>query len=312
MASVPEIRPDTSRVDSTERALELVGLLKLMRRTRGRPEVRIGLIDGPVAIDHDDFGAQAFDYAPGAPRALCVQRAGNSCEHGTFIAGILSANRQALAPGICADCTLVLHPVLTQPALPSTGPMTASASTVANAVINCVEAGVHVINLSVAEVHPPFVDDPHLGAALDYAAQHGVLVVAAAGNQGAVSGSSIVRHPWVIPVLPCTIDGLPLTQSNLGGSIARRGLMAPGIGIVGTTVGSQPAHMAGSSIAAPLVTGTIGLLLSQLPRVPAGEIRFAVAAGLGKRRKTLIPPLLDAWSTFQYLAALYPGEVVAR
>jgi hypothetical protein len=36
-------------------ALELVMLLPLMARIAGRPEVTIGLIDGPVAIGHPDF-----------------------------------------------------------------------------------------------------------------------------------------------------------------------------------------------------------------------------------------------------------------
>jgi hypothetical protein len=36
-------------------ALELVKLSPLMARTTGRPEVTVGLIDGPVAIGHPDF-----------------------------------------------------------------------------------------------------------------------------------------------------------------------------------------------------------------------------------------------------------------
>jgi hypothetical protein len=37
-------------------ALDLVKLTQLMERTPGRPEVFLGLIDGPVAADHADLG----------------------------------------------------------------------------------------------------------------------------------------------------------------------------------------------------------------------------------------------------------------
>jgi len=35
--------------------LDLVNLSVLMERTVGNPDIRIGLIDGPVAIDHPDL-----------------------------------------------------------------------------------------------------------------------------------------------------------------------------------------------------------------------------------------------------------------
>jgi subtilisin family serine protease len=287
---------------STRRALALVGLLEVMQRTRGRPEKRIGLIDGPVATDHPDLVTQILEYTPRASRAWCQQSEGSGCEHGTFIAGILCASRSADAPGICADCTLLLHPVFTEPTFPESASPTAPPSKIVDAIVDCVEAGAHVINLSVAEIHPPFGDDPELSEVLDFAAHRGVLVVAAAGNQAMIAGSPIVRHPWVIPVVPCTLDGLPLAQTNLSASIAKRGLRAPGVGTTSVSLRAQPTELSGSSVAAPFVTGAIGLLLSEFPRISAGEIRFALTSDPNNRRRALVPPLLDAWAAFQYLA----------
>ena len=67
-------------------------------------------------------------------------------------------------------------------------------------------------------------------------------MVAAAGNQGTVGSSVITRHPWVIPVIACDLQGRPTTESNLGSSIGRRGLAAPGenIASLGTTAGRKP------------------------------------------------------------------------
>jgi subtilisin family serine protease len=58
-----------------------------------------------------------------------------------------------------------------------------------------------VINLSVALEGASPRGRRSLQEALDFALHRGVLVVAAAGNQGAIGGSVITRHPWVTPVL---------------------------------------------------------------------------------------------------------------
>jgi hypothetical protein len=55
------------------RALELVKLPPLMERTMGRPEVAIGLIDGPVAVTHPDVERQNIRELPDASEASCSQ-----------------------------------------------------------------------------------------------------------------------------------------------------------------------------------------------------------------------------------------------
>src|SRR6266487_6070787 len=45
--------------------LRLVRLSPLMETTRGRAEIAIGLIDGPVAIDHPDLTTQSISQLPG-------------------------------------------------------------------------------------------------------------------------------------------------------------------------------------------------------------------------------------------------------
>ncbi len=46
-------------------ALDLVRLPELMKRGQGRPEITIGLIDGPVARDLPDFAAATIREIPG-------------------------------------------------------------------------------------------------------------------------------------------------------------------------------------------------------------------------------------------------------
>jgi transcriptional regulator with XRE-family HTH domain len=91
--------------------LDLVQLRPLMEATSGAPEIKIGLIDGPVALDHPELSkGHIRELAIGAGRA-CTRQTSLSCVHGTFIAGVLSATRNGEAPAICPSCTLVVRPI---------------------------------------------------------------------------------------------------------------------------------------------------------------------------------------------------------
>ena len=176
--------------------------------------------------------------------------------------------------------------------------MSATSGMLASAIVDVVEAGADVINVSAALVGGSAAGERLLSAALDYAAQRGVITVAAAGNQRSLAGSAITRHPWVIPVVACNLRGHPTDPSNLSISIGRSGLRAPGDRI--TSLGSvrEPVTRSGTSAATPFVTGTIALLISEYRAVgPSDAVRAVRNAG--GRRSTVVPPLLDAWSSFR-------------
>jgi subtilisin family serine protease len=173
---------------------------------------------------------------------------------------------------------------------------------VAGAILECSAAGARVLNLSVALARPSSRGDRELEDALGQAARRGVLVVAAAGNQGTIGSSAITRHPAVIPVVACDLRGAPIGQSNLAGSVGRRGLSAPGDAITSLGATGEPYTSAGTSVAAPFVTGAIALLWSLFPAVAPARIRSAVTGAGAHRRRTIVPPALDAWAAYQVLA----------
>jgi len=107
-------------------SLDLVGLSPLMARTSGRPEISIGLIDGPVALDHPDLAAKNIREVPGKLSAACADASDLACAHGTFIAGILLARRMSVAPAICPGCTLLVRPIFSE--APANGGQMPSAS----------------------------------------------------------------------------------------------------------------------------------------------------------------------------------------
>jgi subtilisin family serine protease len=145
-------------------------------------------------------------------------------------------------------------------------------------------------------------DEHELAEALGFCARREVLVVAAAGNQGVVGSSAITRHPWVISVVAYARAGRPLAQSNLGRSMGWGGLGAPGEGVVSLVPAGESAVSAGTSIAAPFVTGAAALLWSAFPDAAAVEVKHALLVSSGRSRRMVAPPLLDAWGAYQRLS----------
>jgi len=267
----------------------------------------VGLIDGPVAISHSDLAGDNIREAPGAASA-CAQATSAACLHGTFVAGILSAKRGSAAPAICSDCTLLLRPVFAEAVAGNLESPSAEPEELAAAILECIAAGARVLNLSLALIQSSARARLALVQALDHAAQCGVLVVAAAGNQGTISSTVITAHPWVIPVAACDLRGKPLNESNLGHSIGRHGLLAPGEQV--TSLGSQgePLTLGGTSAAAPFVTGAIALVWSQFPATTGAKLRLAIMLAHARARTSVTPPLLDAGAAYQAVLATLSGR----
>jgi subtilisin family serine protease len=281
--------------------LELVKLTALMERTSGSPEVKIGLIDGPVVTQHPDLAGEHLREIPGKNGGSCTQANSAACLHGTFVAGILSAKRNSPAPAICPSCTLLIRPIFAETTsgreqMPSATPLELAA-----AIIECIDSGARVINLSLALAQPSTKGEQALQEALNQAVRRGVIIVAAAGNQGTLGSSAIIRHPWVIPVVACDLRGRPMNESNLGSSIGRRGLSAPGDSITSLGSEGQSITSAGTSVAVPFVTGAIALLWSAFPTATAVQIKLAITQATMLRRASVVPPLLDAAAAYQIL-----------
>jgi subtilisin family serine protease len=178
----------------------------------------------------------------------------------------------------------------------------ASAVELADAIIDVIDAGARAINLSVALQGPSPGGGGSLQQALDFALRRGVVIVAAAGNQGTVGGSVITRHPWVIPVVAYDLGGRPMDLSNFGASIGRCGLGAPGEAVTSLGATAAPLTLGGTSAATPFVSGAVALTWSEFPGASAAQVRSAVTQAAAPRRTAIVPPLLNAWASYQAMS----------
>jgi serine protease len=119
------------------------------------------------------------------------------------------------------------------------------ASTIAEGVRYAVKHGAQVINLSL-EFSPGVTasDIPELLEALRFAHRRGVLVVAAAGNEGHAAVAYPARAPYVVSVGATTEHGCLASYSNDG---SRLTLVAPGGGSDAVLPGDPNCHPEQSS-----------------------------------------------------------------
>ena len=195
--------------------LDLVRLTPVINRTSGSPELKIGLIDGPVVTQHPDLAGEHRREIPRNNGGACTQANSAACLHGTFVAGILSAKRGSVAPAICPNCTLLVRSIFAETEAANGEMPNAMPEELAQAIVDCIDAGARVLNVSAALAQPALKSERALEEALDQAAKRGVIVIAAAGNQGTLGSTAITRHPWVIPVVAYDLQGKPMNHSNL-------------------------------------------------------------------------------------------------
>jgi len=209
-------------------------------------DVLVCVTDTGVDKTHPDLAAHIAggkSFVPSAPDFQDDQG------HGTHVAGTISAvagnNKDAVG---VSQAKIYAVKVLDRNG-------SGMSSWIASGVIECVRAGAKVINMSLGSDGP----DDVIKRSVDYATQSGVVVVAAAGNNGRAVGYP-AAYPNVVAVSAVDSRGGLASFSSRGPAVD---YAAPGVDVQSLRLGGGTQTMSGTSMASPHVAGAFALAISR-------------------------------------------------
>jgi subtilisin family serine protease len=250
---------------------------------------------------------------------------GPDASHGTHVAGIVAAMRNDVGvSGVAGSVRLMV--------LRAVPDGDERDKDVANAIRYAVDNGARVVNMSFGKSHSPqkgLVDE-----AVRYAESKGVLLVHAAGNDGADLNTAgnfpnqdfagggrasnwieVGASSWAGP------EQLAASFSNYGRG--RVDIFAPGDDILSTLTDQTYGRLGGTSMAAPVVSGVAATLLSYFPELTAAQVREIILASAtrytdqqvvrpGGRERTTFGELSDTGGIVNLYAAVQMAQQRAR
>ena len=231
-------------------------------RTRCRQDAarRIAIIDSGVDVTHPDLGGVTIDTF----NAL-GDVAAETGTHGTAIAGIIAA--RGVVRGIAPAATLLS--VRAFPSDQGRQPQMTTTFVLLKAMEWSIAKGARVVNLSLTGPR-----DPLMEKAVIAAAQKGVMMVAAAGNNGNKAPPAYpAAYSDVIAVTAIDARDALYARANLGAYIA---VAAPGVDVLAPARGKGHGLQSGTSFAAAHVSGILALMLERNPTITADAARRAL------------------------------------
>ena len=301
--------------------------------------VGVAIIDTGVAGGMPDFRATGSSSSRVVANAVTnpdARTPGDAYGHGTHVAGIIGGNgwnRSLTDPlrgkyvGIAPEANLISVKVSDDQAEASVLDVIYGLQFV---VDNKAAYNIRVVNLSLESTAPGSYRTDPLDAAVEAAWFKGIVVVTAAGNRGSAA-DAVSRAPGNDPYV-ITVGAYDDQASNADGDDSRpawssRGITAdgfakpdihaPGAGIVSTlapnsayasmcpscVVDGQMIRAGGTSMAAPMISGTVALLLQHFPQLRPDQVK-----GMLLRNARLINNRYPAVEAYKTLEAAYYGR----
>jgi type VII secretion-associated serine protease mycosin len=232
--------------------------------TTGSNGIVIAIVDTGTATDHPDLSdkiVQGFNFVNNSPNPYDDEG------HGTYTAGIAAAstNNDLGVAGVSWGARIMPVKVLG-----SNGE--GDDAVIARGIRFAVDNGARVINLSLGgdEQSPPMQD------AVQYAADHNVLVVAAAGNTPDGKPKYPAAYP---PVLAVGATGRNDTFTGFSSWGTNVGVTAPGVGVLSTgwrDGNLTYVYLNGTSASCPFVAGVAALVWSVNPLLTAEQVKWVI------------------------------------
>lgn len=205
----------------------------------------------------------------GSPDGQKPLGVGDDANHGTWVASLLAGRGTGNGNGVLGaapQASILTASVALGSAMGAVG----SDEQIAQAVRWAVDSGATVINMSLTR---NTLDWPtSWDEAFEYAFSHDVVVVAAAGNRG--SGTTEVGAPATIPgvLTVAGVDRAGTASFDASSQGITIGVSAPSEQLVGANPGGGYVQWAGTSGAAPLVSGAVALVRAAHPELKAPDV----------------------------------------
>lgn len=217
--------------------------------------VKIAIIDSGCQVDHPDLkdriiGGRNFTTEDNGD----INKYNDYNGHGTHVAGIVAASQNGSGIiGVAPEAKLLILKVMGKNGQ-------GSYLNVVNAIKYATDQKVDIISMSLGGQG----DAPELKQAIEQAIANEISVVCAASNDG--DGNPLTLE-YAYPAYYPEVISVGAEMSNrqvarFSDSNNEIDIIAPGVNIISTYIGSKYASLSGTSMAAPHVTGALALLIN--------------------------------------------------
>ncbi|GAA0406511.1 type VII secretion-associated serine protease [Acrocarpospora corrugata] len=261
--------------------LRTLGLAKAWQVTKGRG-VLVAVLDSGVDPDHRDLAGSVRigrDFTEGAnPDDVDPVRL-----HGTYMASLIAGHghgpeRGDGVIGVAPEARILSVRVILEDEEPGFRTFNAEAryeGVVAKGIRYAVDHGADVINLSISKDLATEAER----AAIRYAISKGVVLVAAAGNDGAGRRTAPYSYPASIPgVISVAAVTSTMTRASFSNRNSSVMLSAPGVDILGAGPDNEYWVGRGTSQATALVSGVAALIKAKYPKMSPALVAQALAS----------------------------------
>jgi phosphoheptose isomerase len=218
----------------------------------------IGLIDTGINLEHEALKGQKIEVLAGS----ASQANASLQDHGTAVAALLVGRPESQTPGLLPGAKLIAVDAFYRDS--GSADRTDVMSLVA-AMEKLADRGVRVMNLSLSG--PP---NAVLQKAIEAAQAKGIVIVAAAGNNGPGAEPSYpAAYPGVIAVTAVDQQYRVYRRATHGTYVD---LAAPGVGVWTASAKGGGALKTGTSFAVPFASAAAGLLIASHPELDARAV----------------------------------------
>ena len=213
--------------------------------------VRIGVIDTGHDAKHPAFEKRTIETM----QIAATERNKAPDWHGTGVLALLAGDTKSATPGLIPDAKFFLADIFYADA---GGQPVSDTASLLEALEWLKTKHVKIVNLSLTG--PP---DDVLKEVLDDLSRNGMIIVAAAGNDGPTKQP---RHPAAYPsVISVTAVSKDLRSYRFANRGERIDIAAPGVDIWTAMPGGRAGYHSGTSFAVPYVTAVLATVFRDLP-----------------------------------------------